>query len=178
MINVKKVIRMIQEFNITPDILKEAQRKADEMGALKNSMYEGKRNVVGFVGELAVSKILNCKIANTYNYDLILPNGETVDVKTQSVAGKPLDYYECNVNDHSMKQKCDYYAFARVDKELSKGWYLGKIRKKDFLDRSVFYKKGSVSSSKNFTFKRSCYTIQIKHIEMGDTNVKESEERL
>ena len=158
---------MIKTFEISPEMLSEAQEKAMEMGALRGSILQGKGNLSGFVGEIAVRDILTATQSNTYNYDLTLDDGSTVDVKTQAVNSIPREYYECNLNEHSTKQECDYYAFARVLSDLSKGWYLGKIKKKEFMKRAKLNHAGSLSASGNFVFKLNTYTIKIGDIENG-----------
>lgn len=152
----------MQEFTITPSMISEAEFKADKMGVLNNSLLSGKGNLSGFIGELAVKSILNGKIDNTYDWDLILEDGSTVDVKTQAVNSIPRPHYDCNVNEHSTKQKCDFYAFTRILSNLSRGWYLGIISKKKLLEKARFNKAGSPAA--NFMFRFNCYTIPIKDI--------------
>jgi len=157
----------MQAFNISSKMLSEACEMASKMGALRGSLLRGKGNVSGFVGEIAVRDILRAEQKNTYDYDLVLDDGSTVDVKTQAVNSVPRDYYECNLNQHSVKQNCNYFAFVRVLSNMSKGWYLGKISKENFLAKAKFNRSGSMAESGNFIFKLNTYTLRIKDISGG-----------
>ena len=84
------------------------------MGELKDSIRNGKGNLIGFIGEYCVSSILkDSVISNTYDYDLI-HNNETYDIKSKQTSVIPSMDYECSVADYNTKQKCDYYIFTRV----------------------------------------------------------------
>lgn len=152
------------EFSVSEKVLKKAEEKAYDMGTFRGSILNGKGNVSGFIGEIILADILNAEIQNTFDYDLVMQDGSKIDVKTQTVKSVPRPYYECNVNEHSIKQRCDYYAFTRLHSNLSKGWYLGKISKGKFLDVAKYCKAGSASA--NFIFKLNCYTIPIKELEV------------
>ena len=153
---------MIQEFDITPEMVSVAENKSRDMGVLNNSLLQGKGNLSGFIGEIAVKDILGATADNTYDWDLILDNGSTVDVKTQAVNSIPQPYYDCNINEHSMKQSCNYFAFTRILSDLSRGWYLGMISKKKLLEKATFNRAGSPAA--NFMFRFNCYTIPIQDI--------------
>ena len=77
---------MIKEIKITDKMLLSARKKAIELGRLHNSISKGKGNLCGFLGEEVAMKVLgNGEISNTYEYDILLENGETVDVKSLSL---------------------------------------------------------------------------------------------
>ena len=58
----------------------EAEKQAKEMGNIAHSITKGQGNIAGFLAELAVAKYYGASQKNTYNYDLVMPNGTTIDV--------------------------------------------------------------------------------------------------
>ena len=153
----------MKEYEVTKDMIKEAVVMSRDMGTLKGSLLQGQGNTWGFLGELVAAKALSAEHKNTYDYDLITPLGRTIDVKTQRVSSIPRPEFHCNVNEHSIKQNCDYYAFVRVHSDLTTAWYLGKIGKKEFMKRATYREKGSATT--NFIFKFNCYSITIDQLD-------------
>ena len=152
---------------ITSDMLAEANRKALEMGALNNSITNGKGNIYGFVGELIAEQVLGGYIVNSYDFDLVLYDGRTtVDVKTKKVSSPPKEYYDCSVANYNTKQKCDYYCFVRVLDDLSVGWFLGVYKKDQYFKDAVFLKKGDIDPSNNFTVKADCFNLKINNLKI------------
>ena len=119
----------MKEFEIPINMIDIARIKAKDMGALRNSLLKGGGNIAGFLGEQIALEYLNGEWTNTYDYDIILQNGMKVDVKTKQTTVTPLPHYACSVAKLNTKQKCDAYAFVRVTKDFTKGWYLGIITK-------------------------------------------------
>ena len=57
---------------VTPAMQQEAREKAESLGSLKNSIRDGKGNIVGYLGQLAVEKlVVGMKREDTYDYDLV-----------------------------------------------------------------------------------------------------------
>ena len=151
----------MQLVKITEDMLLRAKRKSDEMGSLNNSITKGGGNLAGFVGEEIAQFVLGGSIVNTYDYDIVLDNGITVDVKTKRTTVEPKDNYECSVAAFNVKQKCDYYAFTRVLDNMSHGWLLGVYPKELYFKEAKLLKKGDRDPSNNFTVKANCYNMVI-----------------
>jgi len=154
------------EVKITKDMLYEASEKASELGILNHSILMGKGNFTGFLGEQIALQVLGGEWCNTYNYDIIL-DGKRIDVKTKQTTVKPLPHYECSVAAYNTKQDCDDYAFVRVLKDYTIGWFLGSISKKEYFERARFLRKGDVDPSNNFTVRADCYNLSIDSL--GDT---------
>ena len=154
------------EVPISNEMLIEARRKAQQMGELKGSMMKGDRNLTAFLGELAAQKVIGGKTDNTYDYDISMPSGKTVDVKTKKVKYIPKDYYDCTIfgDKASVNQACDYLLFTQVLTDLSSVYVLGGYNKKKFLQDAQFKKKGSVVGTNNLTYKRDNYVMQIKDL--------------
>lgn len=152
------------EVVVTGDMLVTARDKAAEMGKLRNSITSGAGNIAGFIGEAIAQQVMGGVLANTYDYDLILCNGKTVDVKTKLTSVKPLDSYDCSIAGLNTKQQCDYYAFVRVKNDLSVGWYLGVYPKEQYMLDSVFMKRGNIDPSNGYVVKSDCYNLKINQL--------------
>jgi hypothetical protein len=152
------------EVAVSAAMLVEARDKAAEMGRLYNSIIRGAGNIAGFIGEAIAQQVLGGKLSNTYDYDLVLPDGKTIDVKTKQTSVKPLVTYECSIAALNTTQECDYYAFVRVKNDFTVGWYLGVYDKKQYMEDAVFMKKGTVDSSNGYTVKSDCYNLKISEL--------------
>ncbi len=152
------------EVAISATMLVEARDKAAEMGRLRSSIINGAGNIAGFIGEAIAQQVLGGELINTYDYDLVLPSGKTIDVKTKQTSVKPLEMYECSIAGLNTKQDCDYYCFVRVKNDFTVGWYLGVYDKKQYMLDSVFMKKGTVDTSNGYTVKSDCYNLKISEL--------------
>ena len=152
------------EIVVTPAMLVEARDKAAEMGKLHNSIMNGAGNIAGFIGEEIARQVLGGVLNNTYDYDLTLDSGKTVDVKTKQTSVKPLETYDCSIAALNTKQKCDYYCFVRVKNNFTVGWYLGVYDKQQYMEDAVFMKKGDVDSSNGYVVRSDCYNLKISKL--------------
>ena len=157
----------MQEVEISLDMIDKARAKSTEMGVLKNSILRGNGNIAGFIGEQIALQCLGGEWQNTYEYDILMPNGKRIDVKTKQTSVAPLPDYDCSIAKFNTKQDCDSYAFGRVKKDLTIGWYLGTIAKDSFFDKARFMKKGTVDPSNNYKVQADCYNLKIKDLENG-----------
>ena len=155
----------MQEVKITKSMMEDASTRAKELGVLKNSISKGMGNVAGMLGEEIVLKVLGGELKSSYEYDIILPDGSTTDVKTKLTSVPPLPEYSCSVSAYNIHQKCDSYTFVRVKKDLTIGWYLGTISKLDFFNKARFVEKGSYEGSNNYRAKASCYNCRISALQ-------------
>jgi hypothetical protein len=152
------------EVVITGDMLVTARDKAAEMGRLNNSITRGQGNLAGFIGEAVAQQVMGGVLANTYDYDLILCNGKTVDVKTKQTSVKPLETYECSIAALNTKQECDYYAFVRVKNDFSVGWFLGVYEKQQYMLDAKYLTKGTIDPSNSYVVKSDCYNLPIHQL--------------
>ena len=152
----------MKEFIIDADILSTAQKKAEELGVIHKSITHGEGNVAGFIGESLAKNVYGGEIINTFKYDLVLPDGSRIDVKTKRTGFEPKPDYDCSVSDFQIDYDCDGYIFVRVLRNYEKGWVLGYMTKKDFKDKSTYHMKGERDGS--FIFRRSCYNIKISEL--------------
>ena len=141
-----------------------AREQAVEMSRLNNSITRGQGNVAGFAGEIITADYLGATQQNTYEYDLVTFNGQTIDVKTKRTSVEPRPHYECSVAALNAKQQCDYYAFVRVKNDYSIGWLLGVITPQAYYANAVFMKKGEVDPDNNYVVKSDCYNLSIEEL--------------
>jgi hypothetical protein len=163
----------MKRIDITGEDIKEAKLLANNMGTLQNSITKGQGNVHGFLGEIITSKFLKSKLNNTYDYDII-HNNLKIDVKTKRVTTPPRDYYECSVASLNTKQLCDIYVFTRVLKDMTKGWLLGYINKKDYFDKAVLLKRGDIDPSNNWKVLTDCYNLPINKLNNIENLINET----
>jgi hypothetical protein len=156
---------MMIEVEVDSRIIGLSRSRAIKMGVINNSITQGDGSIAGFVGEYITADILDGEVMDTYDYDILLRNYDTVDVKTKRVSSAPKDYYSCSVANFNTKQKCTYYAFTRVLNDISKAWYLGKISRERFYDIATFHKMGDIDPDNSFIFRADCYNIPIRELE-------------
>ena len=152
------------EIEVTDEWYQSAKKKADELGHLTHSIRKGAGNLGGFIGEYIAQSILGGKFANTYEYDLVLANGLTVDVKTKMTTVKPRPHYMCTIADYYL-QDCDYYTFVRVLTDYSKGWFLGFKKHDEFMSQSIRVRKGDVCEENGFVAKIDGYDMPISDLD-------------
>jgi hypothetical protein len=142
-----------------------AKKKAKEMGVLKNSITNGEGNVIGFLGEILVADLIDGRLKNTFDFDII-KDEMTIDVKTKSCTGEPKPHYQCSVAAFNIKQKCDIYLFVRILDDLSAAWILGWCSKEKFYKNATFNKKGTIdkTSPAKWKFKADCYNLPISKL--------------
>jgi|TARA_R110000803_G_scaffold205623_1_gene272419 hypothetical protein len=141
-----------------------AKKKAKDMGSIKNSITKGEGNVSGFISEIVVSEVFNARYTPCKDYDLVLPTGETIDVKAKRTTVYPKDYYECSIAKTSLHQKCDMYFFTRYDERNNLLYLLGGVYQDDFFKKAKFLKKGQKDGDNGFIVKADCYNLAIKDL--------------
>lgn len=150
--------------NITDEWFVEARKKAIELGRLHNSITKGEGNLAGFLGEIIVREQFGYKEENTYDYDLVAPDGRRIDVKTKRTTVEPKPEYDCSIAASNTKQDCDEYIFVRVKADFSCGWILGSYNKEAYMQEAKFYKKGEVIDDNNFKVRADCYNMKINQL--------------
>ena len=144
----------------------EKAKKLYGFNALRGSITKGKSNIYGALGEVIVSDYfnnMNVEFKSTYDYDMII-NGYKVDVKTKHTTVTPKENYNCSISSFNTRQKCDYYFFLRINKNLKEAYMLGYIKKDEFFKKAVFNKKGELDIN-GWSFKDDCYNLEIKYLQ-------------
>lgn len=156
---------MIVKVEITDAMREYAHAASKEMGVLKNSISNGRGNVLGFLGEAMVSDYLSLSLGeNTYHYDMILPDGRKIDVKTKKTTVVPKETYDCSISNFNTRQKCDIYVFCRVLEDQSKGWILGYDLKDNYMKTATFMKKGDIDQDNGYKVRADCHNKKIKDL--------------
>ena len=154
----------MREMEIKKEWIEEASSKAEEMGNLNNSITYGKGNVSGFLGEImTLHSLYEGEICNTYDFD-ILYRDKKLDVKTKRTGAVPKGYYDCSVAAYNTRQNCSHYIFTRILNDLSKGWVLGWMSKKDYFNKARLLKKGEQDGDNGFIVKAACYNLPINKL--------------
>jgi hypothetical protein len=160
-------------YTLTTEDLEVCREKAKAMGELKHSIIQGRGNLTGFVGELAVHRYLagsQWVSGESYDYDIIY--GQTkIDVKTKWCNGYPEDTFDCSIAAYNTKQKCDSYVFCRVTSEKVKDYdnpstvyILGHMNKIKYFENARLWKKGECDATNNHIFTVDTYNCKIRDI--------------
>ena len=155
---------MFKEFPITDAMFQNASQKAAALGQRPNSITKGAGNLVGFLGEEVARLALNGIEKNSYEYDLLLPDGRSIEVKTQKLNYDPKPHFTCYVSAFNPRQVCDYYCFIAVDGSYKKGWYLGVYPKKAYLQRAMYLRAGDRYPNSANIVKANCYTMKLEDL--------------
>ncbi len=143
--------------------VRKAKSLSLDLGEINNSITKGKGNMYGFLGELMTANFLGVDLSNTYDYDIIY-KGKKIDVKTKKVSTEPKPFYECSIAKLNTHQRCDVYVFARVLKDMSKGWLLGYLSKEDYFKSATALNKGDIDPSNNWKVRTDCFNLQISKL--------------
>ena len=148
---------------IDTDMVDEATVLAAEIPVLRNSIRSGEGTMYGVLGELMFIRACGGERQNTYDYDVVMDNDHTVDVKTKCVTTEPRPHYDCSVAAIASAQDCDYYAFIRVLNDLSQGWYLGSLTKEEFYNKARYMEAGKCDDS-GWSPIIDCYSVMISEL--------------
>ena len=158
------------EVQITQEMKKKAWRKAREMGIIRNSILKGGGNIAGFLGEEVANQLIQGEINNTYDFDISHSNESstvTYDVKTKRCTSAPKPFYECSIAAYNTKQKCDRYAFVRiewVDRVWGCAWLLGWLSHDEYFAKATSLQKGQIDPSNGYIVKADCYNVKISEL--------------
>jgi hypothetical protein len=155
------------EIEITKEMKKRAWKKAREMGVIYNSIMKGGGNIAGFLGEEIANSLIEGTVNNTYDYDITSKSGIKYDVKTKRCTSAPKPNYECSVANFNTKQKCDRYAFVRVEFKSGRwgrAWLLGWLTHEEYFEKSKKLTKGQIDSSNGFVVRADCHNVAISEL--------------
>lgn len=156
----------VRIFEIKDRLIEKAQRKSKEMGRLNRSITKGDGNIAGFIGEEIARYVYNGKLYNTYDYDLILPDGRKADVKTKrTTVEKILPHYECSIYEEGKFQKCDLYIFCRVNMNTKIAFLIGSLPKDKYFEKAKFMRKGQYDPDNGFYVKHNCYNVSVNELD-------------
>lgn len=155
------------EIDITADMIRLAQEKANELGQLSNSIRQGRGNLAGFLGEAVVDAAWGGGISsNTYDFDATL-EGEKFEIKTKDRTVPPALHYEASVANYNTKQRAGYYVFVsllRRDTLFTKGYVIGIIPTSDYYKEATFRRVGEIDPSNGWTVRANCYNLPYEKL--------------
>lgn len=158
----------IWELPITPDMIERGLQRRQELPAdSNNSIMHGERTGHGLVAEEMVVPFLSditgtrVVIAGTYDYDLIVHNNIRIDLKTKVSDHVPHHDWDVSVAAANIKQQCDYYAFARVYEDFSRGFFLGVKQKQAYYEQAEFLRRGEMDYDNMYRVRADCYNMKI-----------------
>lgn len=152
------------EVRLTSTDITYATQLANALGERDNSILHGEGNQIGFVGKLAVVKLLGVNLYNTPNHDIVLADGTKIAIKSKSAAFEPRPDYECSIAAASPIQDCDWYVFVRVKNDLSMAWVLGYMPRVEYFKIAKLLHKGEVVGDNNFEVRADCYNVPISEL--------------
>jgi hypothetical protein len=132
-----------------------------------NSHMKNERRDIGFLGEYIVEQWFEkgrMKYVDGYDYDFILDDEITVDVKSKGVKSIPKGHHEASVSKY-YRQKCDMYIFVRINLKIKKAWIVGWSSNEDFHNEAEYGRKGSVRGSNKMKVRQDSYFLPIKKLE-------------
>ena len=149
--------------------LDRARARAASLGQLNRSITKGKSNLYGMLGEEIVANYVAGRIDDTYDYDIVAPDGLKIDVKTKKTTAclTPASHYTATVWGGNTRQRCDAYVFVRVCTDLDKrlAWICGWLPKDAFYSTAVEYKKGQVDRENGYKVHADCWNVRIDQLE-------------
>lgn len=133
---------------------------------LRHSIKSGHGAILGYLGELVVLQLHGGWRIDTYDYDVVVLGGHTVEVKTKETTVEPQPHYDCSVAAANTRQRCDYYGFVRVAANLEEAWWCGAISREDFYRRARFVHAGQQDGDNGWVAQADCWNLPIS--ELGD----------
>jgi hypothetical protein len=153
---------------VSPSIREQASREAAEMGAVHNSILGGAGNAAGTAAELVVAELIGATRANTKDYDLVMPDGVTIDVKCKRTQFAPEPDFEASVAKTSLHQQCAIYCFARILYNMAWLYVVGFYPKDLYFENATPLRKGDYDPSNDFTVKWSCFNLPHRELMTWD----------
>ena len=150
----------------TQEMIDRAKVRANQMGEIRNSITRGAGNLAGFLGEEIANALIKGNVSNTYDYDILYKKLK-YDVKTKRCTSPPKSHYECSVAAYNTKQKCDRYAFVRIEwvnGKWGRAWVLGWLEHDEYFEKAEKLNKGEIDRSNGFMVKADCYNVPISNL--------------
>lgn len=163
-------------------MLREAKRKAEKLGVIRNSITKGKGNIAGYLAEIALNKYLESQNVSCtegkdkFNFDLI-HEGKKIDVKCKRRKVNPEEHYEVSIAATSKHQQPDVYAFVSITFKEKRGkgreatyhgvdsiWLCGFMPRDEYFEKGRFVPKGKLDTSNGFFCKANMYNMPISDL--------------
>jgi len=164
------------------EMIESAKLKATSLGSINNSILKGAGNLAGYLGEEALALYIDADIVSNnrgldkYNHDLLLQDGNRIEVKTKRRTVSPQPHYDVSVAKTSKHQQPDIYAFISLEFEkatkthprkyygLKKIWLCGYMPSREYWDRATLWESGKVDKTNNFKTHVDMYNLAISDL--------------
>jgi hypothetical protein len=160
------------------DLLDEAQRRAEDVGTLKDSMRGMQANQVGALGELVGMRYLQDRGVSydevfSTEYDLRLRGhytDKTLEFKTKERTVSPLESYECTVPVYNhAHQRPDFYFFISLEssgksndiRRFTAAHILGMISFANFEKKAKRWNPGDTDTTNNWQPSIECLNVKV-----------------
>ena len=175
----------MQSIKFNQEMIDQALQWANDLGGIKNSITNGRGNLAGRLGEIALANRLGVKLADEKDYDMVY-NGEKIEVKTKRRTVPPKGFYDVSVAKTSTHQHPDRYVFISMEfedsgyygkpaqglsrrggkwyKNLKGIWLCGDMSAKEFFQRAKLWQKGATDESNGFSTLVDMYNLRIDQL--------------
>lgn len=153
--------------SVTPEAIARAETLAAELGQLRDSIRGGRGNAMGFLAEILAANWLEASHSNTYDHDLVLPDGRTVDVKTKRTNVVPRPWHSASIAHASRRQSCDLYLFCRVHYLGATPvtcYVMGWIAPADYYASAQFLRACDVDPDNGFVVRADCWNLTYERL--------------
>lgn len=155
---------------LLPHWISESEKKAKDLGSLRNSITNGAGDLAGYVGEYLVAETLGHPIVSndSFDFDIQTPLYD-IDVKTKRCNSEIKPEYACSVTKKGSFQLCDIYVFCRINFAQNKGWILGYEFKDTFFHKATYGENNAPEKiegveNNGFNYRADCYNVLIKDL--------------
>lgn len=162
---------------------KQARAEAKAMGVLRGSIARGRGNEIGMMGEILTQREIGGSRVGDINfaYDIMMPDGVTIDVKTTKAASVPEPHYVARVygseaSAEKIGSKCDVYYFVRCNQQMTLATVIGWIPARKFIEKATFLPKGNVDPNDGKLSFSDEYVMPIS--ELNPPSVKVTKKRV
>lgn len=152
---------------LTPENIKLAIKKAEEINSLRNSVTKGDGSVASQMGEIASCRYFDSKYGySNYDWDFLYSKLR-VEVKTRRTTVEPLGTHNAGTFDFNTKQDCDIYLFTRI--KDTQCWLVGWMEKSEFFRKARYYRAGDIDPdtanwTKPFVYKSAGWHLYIAEL--------------
>ena len=159
-------------------LIDEAEQIVAEKPKMAKTVAKSIAAQIGYLGELVAMEylqLIECGFTyvDKWEYDIVLDNGATVDVKTQQRMYLPEEWHSCQIHEYQQShQRPDYYLFVSLHatnrsesiRRFSKAHILGSI------DIPTFKKKAQRLSDEELIRRNRRTDLHVVDILVSDLN--------
>jgi len=147
----------------------EVNNKLDDQGYKHRKINKSGQDytMIGLIGEQMISKTLDLRKVESFDFDFKDEEDRTFEIKTQQSKVVPFPDYRCKVLSLKKSQATDFYIFCTLNDSWKYGFIIGYIPNQLFHDLRFFVPKGNIHYSKTgikFTNSYDHWAIEAKDL--------------